>query len=135
MSISLTEKLKKEENVEIGEGFCVVRQVDFMDDGSPIKLSLRIEKEQRSAVFDFEGTGIEVLGNFNTPRSVVKSAILYCLRALVDSDIPLNAGCLKPVEILLPKNSLINPSETAAIVGGNVTTSQRITDIVLKVKF
>lgn len=116
------------------DGECVVNQLDFMDDGSPINLTLRINKEGRSAVFDFEGTGMQVLGNFNTPRSVVKSAILYCLRALVDSDIPLNAGCLKPVEIILPENSLISPDETAAIVGGNVTTSQRITDIVLKVR-
>lgn len=84
-------------------------------------------------MFDFTGTGLEVLGNFNTPKSVVKSAVLYCLRSLVNTDIPLNAGCLKPVTLILPEGSLINPSEKAAIVGGNVTTSQRITDVVLKV--
>jgi len=109
-----------------------VSEVDFMDDGSPIALKLTIDPVIRSAIFDFQGTGIETLGNFNTPRSVVKSAIIYCLRALIDSVIPLNAGCLRPITIILPENSLVNPSTSAAIVGGNVTTSQRITDVVLK---
>ncbi len=104
-----------------------------MDDGTKINLKMTISKQTKSAVFDFSGTGLEVLGNFNTPKSVVKSAVLYCLRSLVNSDIPLNAGCLKPVTLILPQGSLINPSDTAAIVGGNVTTSQRITDVVLKV--
>lgn len=60
------------------------------------------------------------------------SAIIYCLRCLVNSDIPLNQGCLKPIEVIIPENSLLNPSEDAPIVGGNVLTSQRITDVILK---
>jgi len=109
-----------------------ISETDYMDNGTPITLNLTINPIDRTAIFDFEGTGVEVLGNFNTPKSVVKSAIIYCLRALVDSVIPLNAGCLRPITILLPENSLVNPSPTAGIVGGNVLTSQRITDVVLK---
>lgn len=74
-----------------------VHREDFMDDGSSINLSLTIDRRNRSAIFDFTRSGLEVLGNFNTPGSVVKSAIIYCLRCLVSSDIPLNAGCLRPV--------------------------------------
>lgn len=109
-----------------------VSQEDFMDDGSSIALKLEINRVDRTAKFDFTESGLEVLGNFNTPDSVVRSAIIYCLRCLVSSDIPLNAGCLRPVKILTKEGSILNPSETAAIVGGNVTTSQRITDVILK---
>lgn len=109
-----------------------VTRVDYMDDGTPIALDLTIDRKQRTAVFDFTKSGLEVLGNFNTPNSVVRSAIIYCVRCLVNSDIPLNAGCLKPVTIITKEGSVLNPSETAAIVGGNVTTSQRITDVIFK---
>ena len=109
-----------------------ISQVDYMDDGTLIALDLTIDRKNKTAFFDFTKSGLEVLGNFNTPDSVVRSAIIYCLRCLVDSDIPLNAGCLKPVQIKTRPGSVLNPSETAAIVGGNVTTSQRITDVILK---
>lgn len=75
---------------------------------------------------------IFLLEKFNCPTSVVYSAVIYCLRALVDMDIPLNQGCLVPITIKIPPHSLLDPHPTAAVVGGNVTTSQRITDVVLR---
>ncbi|MCO5566022.1 hypothetical protein L7F22_019697 [Adiantum nelumboides] len=106
--------------------------VDYMDDGSPIQLKVTIDTEKGSAIFDFEGTGPEVYGNHNCPKSVVFSAIIYCLRAMVDQDIPLNQGCLTPIEVRIPQGCFLDPSDEAAVVGGNVLTSQRITDVVLK---
>ncbi|GAA97881.1 uncharacterized protein L969DRAFT_89715 [Mixia osmundae IAM 14324] len=106
--------------------------VDYLDDGTPIELTVTIDEETGDAVFDFEGTGPETLGNLNTPVSVTSSAIIYCLRAMVDQPIPLNQGCLVPIEIRLPPGSILNPSKTAAVVGGNVCTSQRVTDVCLK---
>jgi len=109
-----------------------LRAVDYMDDGSPIKLKIIIDGEKGEAVFDFTGTGPEVYGNTNAPEAVTYSAIIYCLRCLISEDIPLNQGCLKPVTVIIPKNSFLSPSGTAAVVGGNVLTSQRVTDVVLK---
>jgi 5-oxoprolinase (ATP-hydrolysing) len=106
--------------------------VDYMDDGSPIKLKVTIDAEKGEAVFDFTGTGPEVYGNTNAPEAVTYSAIIYCLRCLISEDIPLNQGCLKPVKVIIPKKSFLSPSGTAAVVGGNVLTSQRVTDVVLK---
>lgn len=105
---------------------------DFMDDGSIICLEITIDRKNKKALFDFSGTSNQVYGNINTPKSVTYSAIIYCLRCLVDSEIPLNQGCLAPIEVKIPENSLLSPSIDSAVVGGNVTTSQRITDIVLK---
>lgn len=109
-----------------------VDSIDYMDDESQIQLKMTINPQEGTAIFDFEGTSNEVDANFNTPVSVVKSALIYCLRCLVNSKIPLNAGCMRPVQLKIPPQSLLNPSETSAIVGGNVTTSQRITDVILK---
>ncbi|KAF9479825.1 Hydantoinase B/oxoprolinase [Pholiota conissans] len=106
--------------------------IDYLDDGSPISLKVEIDETKGSAVLDFEGTGCEVRGNLNAPISVVHSAVIYCMRAMLDVDIPLNAGCLVPLEIKIPKKSLLAPSRTAAVCGGNVLTSQRIVDVVLK---
>ncbi|KAF9167361.1 hypothetical protein DFQ26_004840 [Actinomortierella ambigua] len=106
--------------------------VDFMDDGSRIQLRISIDPQDGSAVFDFAGTSEEVYGNCNAPISVTHSAIIYCLRCMVDMDIPLNQGCLTPVEIRIPENSMLCPSETAAVVGGNVLVSQRLVDTILK---
>ncbi|KAF2495463.1 hypothetical protein BU16DRAFT_510295 [Lophium mytilinum] len=105
--------------------------IDFMDDGSPIKLKITIDAEKGEAVFDFEGTGPEVYGNINAPEAVTYSAIIYCLRCLISEDIPLNQGCLKPIHVKIPKKSFLSPSDNAAVVGGNVLTSQRVTDVVL----
>ncbi|KAK5330161.1 hypothetical protein LTR20_000579 [Exophiala xenobiotica] len=106
--------------------------VDYMDDGTPIRLKIQIDNDTGSAVFDFEGTGPEVYGNTNAPVAITHSAIIYCLRCMINSDVPLNQGCLAPITIKIPPRSLLSPSRTAAVVGGNVLTSQRITDVVLK---
>ena len=105
---------------------------DFLDNGSRIRLKLSIDPESGSACFDFTGTGHEMSENLNAPFAVTQSAILYALRCLIREDIPLNQGCLNPVKIIIPKNCLLNPSEQAAVVGGNVVTSQRIVDVIFK---
>ena len=109
-----------------------LQATDYMDDGSPITLKVTIDAEKGEAVFDFDGTGPEVYGNINAPEAVTYSAIIYCLRCLIDQDIPLNQGCLKPVDVRIPPGSFLSPSEKAAVVGGNVLTSQRVTDVVFK---
>ena len=73
-----------------------------------------------------------MFGNHNAPPAVTYSAVIYCLRCLVGHDIPLNQGCLAPVTFIIPKGSLLNPSQVAGVVGGNVLTSQRVVDVVLK---
>ncbi|GJN87961.1 hypothetical protein Rhopal_000916-T1 [Rhodotorula paludigena] len=114
------------------QGTTELHALDHLDDGTPIELHVTIDKEKGSAVFDFEGTGPEIYGNLNAPVSVTYSAIIYCLRAMVDQDIPLNQGCLVPIEVKLPTGCCLDPSDTAAVVGGNVCTSQRVTDVVLR---
>ena len=109
-----------------------VRALDYLDDGSPIALALTIDRRDGSAALDFSGTGTEIWGNCNAPKAVTKSAILYCLRCLIKKDLPLNDGCLIPITIRVPRGSLLDPSAEAAVVGGNVLTSQRITDVVLR---
>jgi 5-oxoprolinase (ATP-hydrolysing) len=106
--------------------------IEYMDDGSPIELSIDIDPETGSATFDFTGTGPQVFGNHNAPPAVTYSAVIYSLRSLVADDIPLNQGCLAPIEFIIPKHTLLNPSSEAAVVGGNVLTSQRVVDVVLK---
>ncbi|ORX57697.1 hydantoinase B/oxoprolinase [Piromyces finnis] len=105
---------------------------DFMDDGTKIKLKVTINPEDGSSVFDFTGTGYQVYGNWNAPRAITYSAIIYCLRAMVGTDIPLNQGCLAPVKIIIPEGSILSPKGGVAVVGGNVLTSQRICDVILK---
>lgn len=105
---------------------------DYMDDGSVIALKVSINVPDGTALFDFSGTGPEVWGNINAPKAVTFSALIYSLRCLVGEDIPLNQGCLNPVEIIIPPMSLLDPSENAAVVGGNVLTSQRVVDVILR---
>jgi len=105
---------------------------DFMDDGSRIRLSLTIDRRDGSALFDFTGTSPEVYSNTNAPPAVTYRAIIYCLRCQVKRDIPLNQGCLNPIKIVIPRGCFLNPSADAAVVGGNVLTSQRVTDVVLR---
>lgn len=105
---------------------------DRMDDGNPIKLRVTIDRRTRSAEFDFTGTGPEAFANTNAPPAVTYSAVIYSLRCMVDKDIPLNQGCLAPVTIKLPEGCLLHPSPTAGVVGGNVLTSQRVVDVVLR---
>jgi 5-oxoprolinase (ATP-hydrolysing) len=109
-----------------------VTAVDYLDDGSPIALKLTIDRARGSVVFDFNGTGPEIWGNLNAPKAVTKSAVLYSLRCLIQKDLPLNDGSLLPVTIHIPSGSLLDPSPYAAVVGGNVLTSQRIVDVILK---
>ena len=116
-----------------GEDKVCIHSEDFLDDGSIIKLSITISVSSGSAIFDFTGTGPEIFGNLNAPPAVTASAVIYCLRCLIpDIDIPLNQGCLAPITITIPPGCLLNPSSDAAVVGGNVLTSQRVTDVVLK---
>jgi 5-oxoprolinase (ATP-hydrolysing) len=105
---------------------------DCLDDGSEIALMLKINKKDGNATFDFQKTSKQLSGNLNVPKAVTRSAILYCLRCLIDSDIPLNQGCLEPIEILIEEGSLLAPTENAAVVAGNVLTSQRIVDVIFK---
>ena len=110
-----------------------VSAVDYMDDGTPIALKITIDRIKGSATFNFEGTGPELYGNLNAPPAVTSSAVIYCLRCLIpDSDVPLNQGCLMPVSIQIPQGSLLNPSAEAGVVGGNVLTSQRVTDVIFR---
>ncbi|KAK7400356.1 hypothetical protein VNO78_11562 [Psophocarpus tetragonolobus] len=107
-----------------------IEEEDYMDDGSIIHLKLSIDSNKGEAVFNFAGTSAEVYGNWNAPEAVTAAAVIYCLRCLVNVDIPLNQGCLAPVKILIPEGSFLSPSDNAAVVGGNVLTSQRITDVI-----
>ena len=99
-----------------------------LDDGAKIAVSVSIDRETRSAVIDFAGTSAQQPNNYNAPSSICKAAVLYVFRTLVDDDIPLNAGCLKPLEIRIPAGSMLNPNYPAAVVAGNVETSQVVTD-------
>ena len=99
-----------------------------MDDGSEIRVAVSVDRERRSARIDFSGTSAQVQSNFNAPISICRAATLYVLRCLIDEDIPLNDGCLAPIELIVPEGSLLNPRYPAAVVAGNVETSQAVTD-------
>ncbi len=113
-------------------GVCVLDAEDFLDDDSPVRLRITIDVKTGDACFDFTGTGTQLPGNLNAPQAVTRSAVLYALRCLLNQEIPLNQGCLSPITILLPSESLLNPSGDAAVAGGNVLTSQRIVDVIFK---
>ncbi|MFJ2296275.1 hydantoinase B/oxoprolinase family protein [Streptomyces sp. NPDC087894] len=97
------------------------------DNGAVIAVKVTVDRDARTAVLDFEGTSPQQPGNFNAPTSVVKAAVLYVFRTLVAEDIPLNSGCLKPLEIRVPEGSMLAPVHPAATVAGNVETSQAVT--------
>ncbi|MBI3677598.1 MAG: hydantoinase B/oxoprolinase family protein [Proteobacteria bacterium] len=99
-----------------------------MDGGAEIRVKVSVDRTQRSARVDFTGTSVQQESNLNAPRSVTKAAVLYVFRCLVNSDIPMNAGCLKPIEIVVPERSMLNPDYPAAVAGGNVETSQAVVD-------
>ncbi|MEP7067854.1 MAG: hydantoinase B/oxoprolinase family protein [Usitatibacter sp.] len=99
-----------------------------MDNGAVIKVQITIGADKRSATIDFTGTSAQLESNFNAPSAVVYAAVLYVFRTLVDDDIPLNAGCLKPLKVIIPERSMLNPHPPAATVAGNVETSQCLTD-------
>jgi len=99
-----------------------------MDNGAKIQVKVIINRENRSAKIDFTGTSAQLNSNFNAPKAVTQAAVLYVFRTLVDNNIPLNAGCLKPLEIIIPQGCMLNPIYPAAVVAGNVETSQTIVD-------
>ena len=99
-----------------------------MDEGAEIKVRITFDKEKRAATVDFTGTSMQRPSNFNAPSAVARSAVLYVFRCLVDDNIPLNEGCLKPIRIVIPKGSMLAPEYPAAVVAGNVETSQVVTD-------
>lgn len=99
-----------------------------MDEGATIQVAIRVDREARKAVVDFTGSSPQRPSNFNAPRSVCRAAVLYVFRTLVDDDIPMNDGCLEPIEIITPEGSMLNPSFPAAVVAGNVETSQALVD-------
>jgi 5-oxoprolinase (ATP-hydrolysing) len=99
-----------------------------LDNGARIAVRIEIGADRRSAVIDFAGTSAQLPNNFNAPSAVAMAAVLYVFRTLVDDDIPLNAGCLKPLEVRIPAGSMLNPRYPAAVVAGNVETSQCVTD-------
>ena len=109
----------------------VMRDGEFelpMDDGSLIRVRITFDKARREATIDFTGTSPQRPNNFNAPSAVARSAVLYVFRCLVDDDIPLNEGCLKPIRILIPEGSMLAPRYPAAVAAGNVETSQAVTD-------
>ncbi|MEU6170143.1 hydantoinase B/oxoprolinase family protein [Streptomyces tanashiensis] len=97
------------------------------DGGAEIRVAVRVDRERRSAVLDFTGTSAQLPGNANAPTAVVMAAVLYVFRTLVDEDIPLNSGCLEPLEVRVPPGSMLAPVPPAATVAGNVETSQAVT--------
>ncbi len=98
-----------------------------MDNGAVIAVSVRVDQQARSATIDFTGTTDQLDSNFNAPRSVASAAVLYVFRTLVDDDIPLNDGCLRPLTLVVPEGSMLAPTYPAAVVAGNVETSQAVT--------
>ena len=100
-----------------------------LDNGATLKLALKVDRERQQAVLDFSGTSAQGRHNFHAPLAVTKAAVLYVIRCLVEEPIPLNAGCFRPLTLIVPKDSLLNPSEPAAVVGGNVETSQALCNL------
>jgi 5-oxoprolinase (ATP-hydrolysing) len=99
-----------------------------LDNGAQISVAIRVDAKKRSAEIDFTGTSKQQLNNFNAPTAVCMAAVLYVFRTLVDDDIPLNAGCLKPLKVIIPAGSMLNPNPPASVVAGNVETSTCITN-------
>ncbi len=99
-----------------------------LDNGAQIQVAIRVDAAARSAEVDFSGTSVQQTNNFNAPTAVCMAAVLYVFRTLVDDDIPLNAGCLKPIKVIIPPGSMLNPNPPASVVAGNVETSTCITN-------
>lgn len=99
-----------------------------MDNGTQIKVTISVDHQNREATIDFTGTSDQIVGNYNAPIAICKAAVLYVFRTLVGDDIPLNEGCMKPLKIIVPERSMINPQYPAAVIAGNTEVSQAITD-------
>jgi 5-oxoprolinase (ATP-hydrolysing) len=102
-----------------------------MDNGAQISVKVTVDTARREAVIDFSGTSAQLPDNFNAPKAVTMAAVLYVFRMLVDDDIPLNAGCLKPLRVIVPDGCLLNPRPPAAVVAGNVETSSCVTNALI----
>ena len=98
------------------------------DQGAVIRVKITVDREKREATVDFTGTSPEQKTNFNAPEPVTRAAVLYAFRVMVEGDIPMNAGCLRPIHIVIPEGSMLSPRYPAAVVAGNVETSQHVTD-------
>jgi 5-oxoprolinase (ATP-hydrolysing) len=99
-----------------------------LDNGAQIQVAVRVDAKNRSAEIDFTGTSAQQTNNFNAPTAVCMAAVLYVFRSLVNDDIPLNAGCLKPLNVIIPEGCMLNPNFPASVVAGNVETSSCITN-------
>jgi 5-oxoprolinase (ATP-hydrolysing) len=99
-----------------------------LDNGAVIRVQVAVDTARREATIDFSGTSAQLPNNFNAPKAVTMAAVLYVFRTLVDDDIPLNAGCLKPLRVVVPEGCMLNPNPPAAVVAGNVETSQCVTN-------
>ena len=99
-----------------------------MDNGAHVSVAITVDREARSATIDFTGTSGQQPDNFNAPYSITRAATLYVVRTLIDDAIPMNDGCLRPIELIVPEGSMLNPQYPAAVVAGNVETSQVVTD-------
>jgi 5-oxoprolinase (ATP-hydrolysing) len=105
--------------------------IKAMDNGARVEVRVSVDRKQRRARIDFTGTSKQQADNFNAPRAVTRACVLYVLRTLVDDDIPLNDGCMAPIDLVIPDGSLLSPVHPAAVVAGNVETSQVVTDALL----
>ena len=99
-----------------------------LDNGAQVQVAVRVNRAQRSATVDFTGSSAQLANNFNAPKSITMAAVLYVFRTLVDEQIPLNAGCLKPIAVIVPEGCMLNPRPPAAVVAGNVETSTCVTN-------
>ena len=116
------------------ESDCNLNPIKFtlpLDNGAQIQVAIRVDTKNRSAEIDFTGTSPQQSNNFNAPTAVCMAAVLYVFRILVDDDIPLNAGCLKPLKVIIPEGSMLNPRPPASVVAGNVETSTCITNAII----
>ncbi len=131
--IDYSENIMRKTILEIPDGEYVFE--DYMDDDgiekNDIKIKVKITIDSDKAILDFTQTDDQVLGSINAVYAITLSAVLYVFRSLVKEDIPTNAGCLKPIEVITRKHSLVDAAFPAAVVGGNVETSQRIVDVIL----
>ena len=104
---------------------------DYLDEGSVIKLDIRRYPEDGTAAFNFTGTSEETLNCLNALKAITHSCVIYCLRCLIDVDIPFNQACLAPIEVIISEGTILNTSRYAAVCAGNIITSQRITYVIL----
>ena len=102
-----------------------------MDSGRKVSVAIRRNQKRRRAEVDFTGTSPQQPDNFNAPRPVTRAVVLYCFRTLLDADIPMNAGCLEPIDIVIPEQSMLSPEYPAAVVAGNTEVSQAVTNALL----